>query len=260
MVEASGARIRTSVRGAGPPVLLIMGLGGNLEMWDPFERLLNRDGFSTITFDAPGTGGSTAWRLPRRFPALARCTEQVLDALGCDTVDALGVSFGGAMAQQLARQAPNRIRRLVLAATMPGLGGLPGNPRALLALASPRRYRDPEYLGKVAGTLYGGRARVDPITLMTQSSARFDRPPSRFGYLSQLYAIQGWSSLPWLHRLSQPTLVMAGDDDPIVPLVNAKILARRIPDARLHVVRGGGHLFLLDSAPAAAPVVADFLR
>lgn len=260
MVEASGCRIRTSVRGSGPPVLLIMGIGGNLEMWDPFERLLNRDGFSTVTFDAPGTGGSTGWRLPRRFPALARCAEEVLDALGYGRVDALGISFGGAVAQQLARQAPQRIRRLVLAATMPGIGGVPGNPRALLALTSPRRYRDPDYLRKIAGTLYGGRARVDPITMMSHSSARFDRPPSRFGYVSQLYAIQGWSSLPWLHRLRQPTLVLAGDDDPIVPVVNAKILARRIPHARLHVLRGGGHLFLLDSALEAAPLVTSFLR
>ncbi|MGI8625948.1 MAG: alpha/beta fold hydrolase, partial [Geodermatophilaceae bacterium] len=77
--------------------------------------------------------------------------------------------------------------------------------------------------------------------------------------LHQLYAIQGWTSLPWLHRLPQRTLVMAGDDDPIVPLLNARILTWRIPDARLHVVRGGGHLFLLDEPESCAEVIAGFL-
>jgi pimeloyl-ACP methyl ester carboxylesterase len=84
-------------------------------------------------------------------------------------------------------------------------------------------------------------------------------PPSLVGYAGQVYAITGWSSFPWLHRLRQPTLVLAGDDDPIVPLVNGRILARRIPGARLEVVRGGGHLFLLEEAEAMAELVAEFL-
>jgi pimeloyl-ACP methyl ester carboxylesterase len=74
-----------------------------------------------------------------------------------------------------------------------------------------------------------------------------------------LYAISGWSSLLWLSRLSQPTLVLAGDDDPIVPLVNGRILARRIPNARLHVVPGGGHLFLLERPAELASLVVAFL-
>ncbi len=80
------------------------------------------------------------------------------------------------------------------------------------------------------------------------------------GYLAQLYAIAGWTSVPWLRRLRQPTLVLAGDDDPIVPLVNGRILARLIPDARLHVVPGGGHLFLLEDPAAVAARVSEFLR
>jgi pimeloyl-ACP methyl ester carboxylesterase len=74
-----------------------------------------------------------------------------------------------------------------------------------------------------------------------------------------LYAITGWTSVPWLHRLPHPTLVLAGDDDPIVPLANGRILDRLIPDARLHVVPGGGHLFLLDRPAEIAAVVTNFL-
>ena len=69
----------------------------------------------------------------------------------------------------------------------------------------------------------------------------------------------GWTSIPWLPRLSVPTLVMTGDDDPIIPTVNGRILASLIPGARLHVVRGGGHLFLLEEAAASAAVIDEFL-
>ena len=75
----------------------------------------------------------------------------------------------------------------------------------------------------------------------------------------QLAAMYGWTSLPWLHRLPHETLVLAGDDDPLVPLANARLLAAAIPCARLHVIRGGGHLFLLDSAPQAGPLITRFL-
>ncbi len=108
--------------------------------------------------------------------------------------------------------------------------------------------------------MYGGAARRDPDALLHGSLARFVEPPSMRGYLGQLYAITGWTSLPWLRRLQHPTLVLAGDDDPIVPLVNGRILARCIPDARLHVVRSAGHLFLLErpAEMAAARVCATW--
>ena len=79
------------------------------------------------------------------------------------------------------------------------------------------------------------------------------------GYIAQLYAISLWTGLPWLWRLPQPTLVLAGDDDPIVPKINGCILARVIPNARLEIIRGGGHLFLLERPTEIAALVADFL-
>jgi pimeloyl-ACP methyl ester carboxylesterase len=186
---------------------------------------------------------------------------QLSEHQGYDNLDVLGVSFGGVLAQQLAHQAPNLVRRLVLAATAAGsplLGGVPGSPRALLALATPRRYRSPDYYRRKAGTVYGGEARRDPDALLDGSAARFAEPPSLRGYLDQLFAIGGWTGLPWLWRLRQPTLLLLGDDDPIVPVVNGKILARLIPDARLEVVQGG-HLFLLERPAEMAALIADFL-
>jgi poly(3-hydroxyalkanoate) depolymerase len=261
-VDVGGLRIRAAVRGHGRPLLLISGLGGNIEMWAPFERALAGSSLQTITFDAPGTGESAGWTIPRRMCAIASIAAGVLDALGYDRVDVLGVSFGGAVAQQLARQAPRRVRRLILAATapgVPGLGGVPGRPRAMLALATPRRYYDRDYLRSVAPTIYGGRIRNDPELFAEQSHARLLKPPSVRGYVAQLFAIAGWTNLPWLPFMRQPTLVLAGDDDPILPVANGRILAGLIPHAKLVVIPGGGHLFLLEQADDAARYVLDFL-
>jgi poly(3-hydroxyoctanoate) depolymerase len=258
-VDADGLRLRTAVRGAGRPLLILTGIGASLELSAPFERALHPYGIQTIAVDAPGTGKSTPYRRPRRMPGLARTIERVLDALGYQQVDLFGVSFGGVLAQQLAHQAPRRVRRLVLAATGPGLGGVPASPRVLVALATPRRYRSPDYYRRIAGALYGGMARTDPDALLHGSVVRFTEPPTVRGYLGQVYAISGWSSVPWLRRLRQPTLVLAGDDDPIVPLVNGRILARLLPQARLQVVRGGGHLFVLERPAEIAALVAGFL-
>jgi len=255
-VQADGLRIRVSTSGTGRPLLLIMGLGGHLDMWQALERILNPYGIRTIAYDAPGTGGSPPYRTPRRVSGLARTAERVLDSLGVGQVDVLGVSFGGGVAQQLAHQAPSRVRRLVLAATSTGALSVPGNPAALLSLATPRRYLDPDYYHRIAPKVFGGRSRRDPDAA---AGTRFGRPPSMTGYVHQLYAATGWTSLWWLHRIRQPTLVLSGDDDPVVPLANGRLLAQLIPDARLHVVAGGGHLFLLEEAAEVGPVIAEFL-
>ena len=259
-VDVDGVRLRVGIRGTGRPLLLLMGIGGNLEMWGPFEDSLDRSAVRSITVDAPGTGGSGSYRWPRRMPGLAATMDRLVQALGYDEVDVLGVSFGGVLAQQLAHQAPDRVRRLVLAATGAGLGGVPGSPKVLWTLATPRRYAQPDYFRRVAGSIYGGDVRRDPDSILHGSVARFSRPPSMSGYLAQMFAIAGWTSLPWLGRLRQPTLVLAGDDDPIVPLVNGRMLARLIPDARLHVVPGGGHLFLLERPREMAALVTEFLK
>ncbi len=261
-LDVDGVRLRACVSGdagAGPPLLLITGIGASLDLAAPFERELNRHGVPTISYDAPGVGESTSYTWPRRMPGVARTAERLLDVLGHDTVDVFGVSLGGVVAQQLARQAPTRVRRLVLAATGPGLGGVPASPRVLWALATPRRYYQPDYYRRIAADIYGGVARRDPDALLHGSLARFTYRPTVRGYAAQLYSIAGWTSVPWLCRLRQPTLVLAGDDDPIVPLANGRILDWLIPNSHLRVVRGGGHLFVLEDPDAIAEQVSDFL-
>jgi poly(3-hydroxyoctanoate) depolymerase len=106
----------------------------------------------------------------------------------------------------------------------------------------------------------GGRTRREPGQLERQAAARLARPPQLIGYSYQLYAATGWTSVPWLWRVQQPTLIIAGDDDPIIPLANPRLMARLMPAAQLRVVEGGGHLFLLDEPESVIDDVHGFLE
>jgi poly(3-hydroxyoctanoate) depolymerase len=258
VLSVEGTRVRVSVRGTGRPLLLVMGIGASLDLWGPLEDAMAPLGYQLISFDLPGAGGSPAVFPPRRMAGLARVAVGVLDALGIDQADVLGLSFGGIVAQEIARQAPARVRRLVLCATGPGLGGIPGRPSALRHMVTPRRYQSKDYASRIAGELYGGRARLEP-SMTTAMKARYIRPPSTYGYLSQIFAVTGWSSVPWLHRLHVPTLILAGDDDPIIPLGNARIMSCLLPEARVRIIEGGGHLFLLDMTDDVVGLVDQFL-
>src|SRR5204863_682624 len=130
------------------------------ELAEPFVDALT--GPEIIIFDVPGVGASPAPALPYRPSMIARLSARLLDALGHDQVDVLGVSWGGALAQQFAFQQGVRCRRLVLAATSPGHLMVPGRVTALLKMATPRRYRDPEYMRRIAGSIYGGAFRTSP--------------------------------------------------------------------------------------------------
>lgn len=260
MVSVGMQRLRVTVeqRGAGRPLLLINGIGATGDLFDPFrQHFTDRE---TIAFDAPGVGGSPAPVLPYTMRKMAGVVAGLVDELGHRSVDVLGLSWGGALAQEFAHRHPEMARRLVLTATMPGVTSVPGRPAALLTLMSPLRYYSPEYLKRIAPTLYGGAIRDNPGLLDEHARQRAARPPSALGYTYQLSAIQRWSSLRWLRTLPQPTLILAGDEDPIVRLVNAKVMNCLIPDARLHIVEGGGHLFLFTRAAEMSSIVSDFLE
>jgi pimeloyl-ACP methyl ester carboxylesterase len=170
-------------------------------------------------------------------------------------VDVLGYSWGGGLAQQIALGERSLVRRLVLVATGTGSMMVPARPAVLSKMLTPRRYRDPAYAAEVAGEIYGGTMRTNP----ERAARLLHGGPSERGYLYQLLAGAGWTTLPALWLVSAPTLVVSGDDDPIIPLVNARILCRGIRGARLHVY-AGGHLALLTEPEQLAPVIDEFLR
>ncbi|GJH08130.1 poly(3-hydroxyalkanoate) depolymerase [Caballeronia novacaledonica] len=259
IVDLDGQLVRVGVRhgsDASPPLLIFNGIGANLELVEPFVEALGDVG--VIIFDVPGVGGSPVPLAPYRFSTLCVLTDKLLKRLGHDgPVDVLGVSWGGALAQQFARQYPERCRRLILASTSAGVLMIPARLSVLSKLIGPRRYTDPAYLQQVGPEIYGGAYRRDPELLKEHS--RHIQPPRGRGYLYQLMAAWGWTSLHWLGTLPQTTLVMHGNDDPIVPLSNAKILAARIRQSVLYVI-DDGHLFLITRAKDVAPVVRRFLR
>ncbi len=254
----TGQRLRIAIRpgdGTRPPLVLMNGIGANLELLQPFVDAL-APAIEVLCFDVPGVGGSPPPAVPYRFATLAWLIARMLDQLGYGQVDVLGISWGGGLAQQFALQHRARCRRLVLVSTATGALMVPGRPAVLAKLATPQRYLDPDYLAEIAPQLYGGNLRAHPEAV--RAYARAVHAVSLHGYLYQLLASLGWTSLPWLPLIRQPTLILAGDDDPIVPLVNAKLMQRLIPDARLHVFHDG-HLGLLTQARELAPVVAQFL-
>jgi poly(3-hydroxyalkanoate) depolymerase len=237
--------------------LLINGIGAHIDMWAPLERLL--DNRHVIAFDLPGCGQSPRPSWPLRMPALAKLVSDLLDALGVTKADVLGISFGGALAQEFAHLFPDRVRRLILCSTSPGLVSVPPKPLPALLLMTPARYYHPVLFRWIMPRIAGGRTARDPRALTEQADARLSRPPDLLGYVFQLFAASGWTSAHYLHRLSQPTLILAGDDDPAIPLANARFLARRIPNAKLHVVVGGGHAFLLDEPESVVGEIHTFL-
>src|SRR5256886_15245892 len=163
-IIVDGQRLRVAIRsgnGTRTPLLVVNGSGVTLEVLEPFVDALD-PAIEVIRFDVPGTGGSPAPLIPYRFSAHARLVRKMLDQLGYQQIDVLGVSWGGALAQQFAFQYPVRCRRLILVSTGTGALMVPGNPSALAKIATPRRYQDPVYMAQVAGEIYGGKMRTRP--------------------------------------------------------------------------------------------------
>lgn len=257
MVQVGRHRLRVSIRGEGRPVLLMNGLGASIAMWDALHEDLT--GLKVISFDAPGVGRSSSPSAPYRMSVLADLAAELLDVLGHDQVDVVGYSFGGVLAQQFARNHPERVRRLVLCATTPGWGGLAGEVTSLLAVMTPVRYYSKRAYALTAGALAGGAAEADPAFLARTAAARVADPPSIGGYWLQLMAAWSWSSLPWLHQLEHPTLLITGADDRLVPAVNSELIASRLRRARLVRIDGWGHYVMLDRASGAGAAILDFL-
>ena len=257
IINWRGHRICVSELGAGKPLFLVPGLGSSADMWEPFIRYFpNR---RIISFDAPGTGRSSTPLYPVPVASVAALAAAVLDDRGVECTDVIGFSYGGAIAQQLAYDYPERVRRLVLAATNCGLGAFWGTPGAIAAMATPLRFYSATYFESVAAGVYGGVTGRDPEKRNSASGARRRLPPSSYGYAMQLLGGCGWSSWCFLPAIPHETLVVCGGNDPLVPLANARMLAARIPRATLEVVERAGHLLLWDEPERIAPQIGRFI-
>lgn len=262
IIKIDDQDIRVAIRpgeGNSIPLLIFNGIGASLELVIPFARGVSSD-TEIIIFDVPGAGGSPSPTLPYRFSGLASLSTRILDYFGYGNVNVLGVSWGGALAQQFAHDYPERCKKLILAATSMGVVMVPGGLKVLFKMASPRRYIQPSYKKSIAGEIYGGAFRDNPglVEDMLSKADLFKSDVSKLGYYYQLATGFGWTSAYWLHKLKQPTLILAGNDDPIIPLINMKVMSWLIPNSKLHIIEDG-HLFLLTSGDIVSPIINEFL-
>lgn len=255
-VDGTVLNIATTPGAPGrPPLVLYNGIGANLELLESFVRALDPR-IPTLRFDVPGIGGSPQRTKPYRFSGLARTVGKLCDQLGYGEVDVFGISWGGAAAQEFMHQHPQRCRRAVLAATSMGMFMLPASPKVLLRMVSPRRYWDRKYLEQAAPVIYGGDFRTHPERIR-EMTGRIRRS-GLLGYVYQLFAGLWWTSLWWIWRLRQPVLLLAGSDDPLIPSLNPRVMAKLLRHSRLQMY-DCGHLFLFTRETRVAADVSEFL-
>jgi 3-oxoadipate enol-lactonase len=230
---------------SSPPLLLIMGMGLSSRAWENLPSRLS-DRFRVLVFDNRGTGrsGRAGWMY--RMRDLADDAVAVLDATKVARADVFGISMGGMIAQELAIRHPDRVRRLALGATFASwLRGHKPSLRTVvdLFLLILQRQRVPAAL---LGRLLVSRGfHAAYPSRMRDWMARGEHAELRCA-AAQVAAILGHAALHRLERIRAPTLVITGDEDRLVPPRNSEVLAAAIPDARLHVLRGAGHVFPLE--------------
>jgi poly(3-hydroxyalkanoate) depolymerase len=262
-VTVRGVKLRTATRPGAPgrpPLVILNGIGAKLEALHGFTDVLNPD-IGVILFDIPGVGGSPRPMMPMRMRDLAQVMADLIEHLGYEQVDVFGVSWGGALAQEFAHTQAELCRRLILGSTAAGaMTMIPGNPMTMMTAMNPMRFMQKDYVANNAMKMYGGKLRKDPQALAGLSEHMMGGAGmgGMGSMMYQMMSLMGWSSLPWLHLLQQPTLVIAGQDDPIVPPMNGQIIAKRIPNARFELV-DCGHLFVLTLAAQIAQMIDLFL-
>lgn len=257
-VENQGARIYWDEQGHGPPVLLIMGLGYPSYMWHRTRPVLEAH-YKTVALDNRGVGRSDV--PPGQYPIalMASDAAAVLDAAGIESAHVFGVSMGGMIAQEFALQYPQRVRSLVLGCTTAGgPTAVRAEPEATQMLMA-RGKMSPEQAAEAAVPfIYHSatpRERIDEDIAIRRPW--FPRPEA---YTAQLQGILAWEAYSRLSGIAAPTLVIHGESDRLVPPGNGKLIAERIPGAKLVIIPDASHLFFTDQTETAHRVILDFLK
>jgi 3-oxoadipate enol-lactonase len=252
--ERAGVRLAYDLRGeAGQLIALVQGLGLPGSMWLDVPEALEARGYTVLTPDLRGTGGSDVPPPPYSISAMAADLAHVIEEARRGPALVVAVSMGGMVAQRLALDHPQHVSGLVLAATTCGLphGKLPSPRFPLLVL----------------GSIVAPQTALPHLRRMMAAPGRFDRDPSIFdawdraqqtmempgvGVIGHVTAATMHSAGAELGRLRCPVVAVAGEGDQIIPADNARILARLIPGAELVILPDAGHAFPLEQ-PEALP-------
>ena len=257
-VENQGARIYWDAQGHGAPILLIMGLSYPSYMWHRTRPVLAAH-YQTIAFDNRGVGRSDVPPGPYPIALMASDAAAVLDAAGIESAHLFGVSMGGMIAQEFALQYPKRVRSLILGCT--GAGGptaVRAEPDAIQMLMTRDKMTPEQAAEAPVPFIYDAatpRERIDEDIAIRQPW--FPRPEA---YAAQLQGILAWEAYSRLPGITAPTLVIHGQNDRLVPPGNGKLIADRIPGAKLVMIPHASHLFLTDQTEVAHRAILEFLN
>lgn len=253
----SGTQLYWKEYGAGPPVLMIMGLSFTHEMWFRVLPWLAAQ-YRVIVFDNRGMGRSDVPRGPYSIRQMANDARVVLQAAGISKAHVVGASMGGMIAQEFALSFPQCVHRLVLACTTHG--GLfskwpdfTHRPRGIRWLQGGALEREHGLIP----LLYADRTPRERIEedLRIRCACQWCYQ----GFLSQLAGILAWSSYRRLSRIDVATLVLHGEQDRLVPPQNGKVVASRIPGAQFRLVPEAGHMIMTDQPELSTEIVLKFL-
>lgn len=256
IVLNNGVALWWEASGEGEPLVLINGLSSSSDVW---FRLLPRlePHFHVIRFDNRGTGRSDVPAGPYTSDLMASDVEAVLDAARVASTHVLGMSMGGLIAQEFAVSRPDRVRSLILAATHPGRSRAVSSAEAAQALAGGSGMESGDVHEAVVPLTYAAgtkRERIDE-----DLTVRAQRPTSPEGYKNQLLGMSTFDRYGDLASILVPTLVLHGAEDKLVPVENARVLARAIPDSRLVTLDRASHQLFTDQEEDAARTVLEFL-
>jgi 3-oxoadipate enol-lactonase len=254
--ENEGVKIYWEETGQGQPVLLIMGLGWASYMWHRTRAVLAAK-YRVITFDNRGVGRSDVPPGPYPIATMASDAAAVLDAAGVQSAHIYGISMGGMISQEFALQYPERVQSLILGCTAAGgPAALQPAPEVIQVLM--RRGMTPqEAIEAIDPFIYDSGTSRELID--QDQKLRLEWYPTAEGYLSQLQGIMAWEAYSRLAEIAAPTLVIHGEGDQLIPAANAKLIADRIPQAKLVMIPRASHIFPTDQPKVAEETVLAFL-
>jgi 3-oxoadipate enol-lactonase len=244
--------------GAGPPVLLVMGLGMNATGWWRTIPVLVEAGLRVIAFDNRGVGRSERVPGPYTVAEMADDAVSVLDAAGVDRAHVYGISLGGMIAQEVVLRHPQRVHALVLGATTAGGDAfVPAAPEVVTFVRLRAQMTADHAVWASVPINYAPRTRLEGGDRIAQDIAQRLRVPVESEYYSaQLAAANAHAAR--VEEIRAPTLVVHGEDDVLIPPVNGERLAAAIPGAELSMWPGAAHLYFTDE-PEVDRAVARWL-
>lgn len=257
-ITNQGAKIYWDEEGQGDPLLLIMGLGYPSVAWYRTRPVLAKR-FRTIALDNRGVGRSEMPEGPYPIPLMASDAAAVLDAAGAESAHIFGVSMGGMIAQEFALQYPQRVRSLILGCTAcGGPEAVRAEPAAGEMIMARSKMTSEEASRAAQPFIY------DPHTSQERIDEDFKvrEPwfPNPYAYLAQVQGIMAWESYSRLSQIQSPTLVIHGETDRLVPAGNGKLIATKIPGAKLILLPNASHIFVTDQTDATHQAVLGFLE